>query len=82
MTQAVTGPNITDDSIMVAMLVPSRFSDCLHFHGPALDLGITLLQVIRRFEAGEFAVELGGHTFALSMELVHTLPELRAASAA
>ena len=76
MTQDVTGPDATHDSLMVAMLVPSRFADCLHVHGPTLDLGITLLQVIRRLQADEFAVELGGHTFPLSMELVHTLREL------
>eukprot|EP00959_Pyramimonas_sp_CCMP1952_P380541 7972566-Pyramimonas_sp.AAC.1 len=55
---------------MVAMLVPSRFRSCVAWMGDAIDVGLTMLNVISNLEESEIAIELGGQTFAMSKEIV------------
>lgn len=53
----------------VAMLVPTRFRECLHYTQERLDFGKTLLAVLNKLAPEERAIELGGQTFSLTYEI-------------
>ena len=58
-----------EDDIMVAMLVPARFAQCVQWRDGQCDVGATMLSVIKTMGLSEKAVELGGHTFSLIYEI-------------
>ena len=53
----------------VAMLVPTRFRECLHYTQERLDFGKTCLAVLNKLAPREVAIELGGQTFSLTFEI-------------
>ena len=53
----------------VAMLVPTRFRECLHYTQERLDFGKTCLAVLNKLAPTEVAIELGGQTFSLTFEI-------------
>ena len=53
----------------VAMLVPTRFRECLHYTEERLDFGKTCLAVLNKLAPAEVAIELGGQTFSLTFEI-------------
>ena len=57
--------------VMIAILVPARFKDLITSHdGVKIDVGTTMLKIYRQLGLqDEYAIELGGQTFSLSMEL-------------
>ena len=57
--------------VMISILVPARFKDLITSHdGVKIDVGTTMLKIYRQLGLqDEYAIELGGQTFALSMEL-------------
>ena len=60
---------------MVSFLIPERFMHCITWRGARLDFGMTCLHCLDVLEDNEFAIELGGQTFALSMEIVRAKQE-------
>eukprot|EP00959_Pyramimonas_sp_CCMP1952_P152108 3182378-Pyramimonas_sp.AAC.2 len=67
--------------VMIALLVPARFKDLItYYDGIHVDVGMTMLRIYRQLHSrDEYALELGGQTFALSMEL-HLAREAQLAS--
>ena len=61
---------------MIAMLVPERFMECVVWRGVKLDFGMTILRVMQAMDKFERAIELGGQTFAMSMELHYAHEEV------
>ena len=57
--------------VMISILVPARFKDLITYRdGVKIDVGTTMLKIYRQLGLqDEYAIELGGQTFALSMEL-------------
>ena len=57
--------------MMISILVPARFKDLITYHdGVKIDVGTTMLKIYRQLGLqNEYAIELGGQTFSLSMEL-------------
>ena len=53
----------------VAMLVPTRFRECLHYKDDKIDVGNTFLAVLGKLSPLERAIEVGGQTFSLSYEV-------------
>ena len=65
--------------IMVAMLVPQRFMPCVHWRDEKIDVGRTLLSVLNRLSPhAEIAMELGGQSFSLSMEIILAMDSMQA----
>ena len=60
---------------MVSFLIPERFMHCITWRGARLDFGMTCLNCLNVLEDNEFAIELGGQTFALSMEICRAKQE-------
>ena len=60
---------------MVSFLIPERFMHCITWRGARLDFGMTCLNCLNVLEDNEFAIELGGQTFALSMEIFRAKQE-------
>lgn len=60
---------VDKDSIMVAMLVPPRYLSCLSFKEGALDLGMTILNVLLVMPADERGVALGCYDLSCEMEI-------------
>lgn len=56
-------------TIMVGMLVPERFRQCVKWRNGQCDVGGTMLTVIQTMGPAERAVEIGGQTFGLSHEI-------------
>jgi len=59
----------SDTRTMIAMLVPMRFMPCLKWKGAKIDVGATFLSIMRTIDRTEKVLELGGQTFAMSMEI-------------
>ena len=57
--------------VMISILVPARSKDLITSHdGVKIDVGTTMLKIYRQLGLqDEYAIELGGQTFSLSMEL-------------
>ena len=59
------------EATMAALLVPCELRSCLHYTACGrLDLGRTLLNVLRALGPDQSACEVGGHTFGISMEML------------
>ena len=58
------------------MLVPERFMEFVVWRGVKLDFGMTILRVTQKMDKYERAIELGGQTFAMSMELHYAREEV------
>ena len=61
--------SLPGEPILVAMLVPTRFRECLHYTQERLDFGKTCLAVLNTLAPTERAIELGGQTFSLTFEI-------------
>ena len=66
---------------MIALLVPERFMNCMSWCGAKLDVGMSFLKCLKSLGENECAIELGGQTYSLSMEMVYAQAEDMAASA-
>ena len=61
---------------MIALLVPERFMNCIIQRGVKIDVGMTFLRCLQNLSENERAIELGGQTYCLSMEMVLAEAEL------
>ena len=71
----VSGPKLRQISesgnqkTMIALLVPERFMGCIKWVGPRVDVGVSFLHVLEHMDMSERAVEVGGQTYAMSVEI-------------
>ena len=61
---------------MIALLVPERFMNCIIKRGVKIDVGMTFLRCLQNLTENERAIELGGQTYCLSVEMVLAEDEL------
>ena len=54
---------------MVALAVPTRFRHLVAHRGDDIDVGRTMLRVLENIDKDEWAIELGGQSYALSHEV-------------
>ena len=54
---------------MVGLLVPSRFRHLVVYRDHELDVGMTMLNTLEHLAEGEYAMELGGQSFELGLEI-------------
>ena len=57
------------DRVMVGLLVPSRFRHLVVYRDHELDVGMTMLNTLEHLAEGEYAMELGGQSFELGLEI-------------
>ena len=64
--------------VMIAILVPARFKDSIAYRdGIQIDAGMTMLMIYQQLHVqDEYALELGGQTYALSMEIHYAREEV------
>ena len=57
------------DRVMVGLLVPSRFRHLVVYRDHKLDVGMTMLNTLEHLAESEYAMELGGQSFELGLEI-------------
>ena len=61
---------------MIALLVPERFMNSIIKRGVTIDVGMSFLRCLQNLTENERAIELGGQTYCLSVEMVLAEAEL------
>ena len=65
-----TIPDTSIDDIMIALLVPPSFLNCLAFEKERLDFGLTIRNVLKMLGEDEYGCALGVYDCSLEMELI------------